>query len=61
MAGGAFAWAILEGVFGVSVPLHGPVSIERAGWDLMPSARIDNLVAGGVTCNVVGGALEETQ
>ncbi len=58
-AGGAFVWAILEAVFGLKVPLHGPVSVTRAAWDLVPSASIENLVAAGRTWRVAGGALEE--
>jgi hypothetical protein len=58
VAGGAFVWAILEGVFGLRVPLDGPLTVERAAWDLMPSARIDNVTVGGSTCHIAGGALE---
>jgi hypothetical protein len=58
-AGGAFVWAILEAVFGLRVPLRGPVSVSRAAWDQMPSARIENLVVAGSTWRVAGGALEE--
>ena len=58
-AGGAFAWAILEAVFGLQVPTRGPVSISRAAWDLVPSARIENLVIAGTRYRVDGGALEE--
>ena len=59
IAGGAFVWAILEGVFGVEVPLRGPVSVTPAAWGLMPSARIDNLAVDGSMYRVVGGVLEE--
>ena len=59
VAGGAFVWAILEGLFGLRVPLRGPISVERAAWDLMPSVRIDNLVVGGATYRIVGGTLEQ--
>jgi len=58
-AGGAFVWAILEAVFGLRVPLRGPVSITRAAWDLLPSARIENLVVAGSRYRIVGGELEE--
>ena len=58
LAGAAFVWAILEGVFGLKVPLRGPVSVTRAAWDLMPTAVIENLVVGGQRYRVVGGALE---
>ena len=59
VAGGAFIWAILEGVFGLTVPLRGPVSIQRATWDHMPSAVIENVIVGGSTCRIAGGVLEE--
>ena len=58
-AGGAFVWAILEAVFGLGVPLRGPVSLGRAAWDLVPSARIENLVVAGRTYRVAAGRLEE--
>ena len=58
LAGAAFVWAILEGVFGLKVPLRGPVSVTRAAWDLMPTAVIENLVVGGQRYRIVGGALE---
>ncbi len=57
-AGGAFVWAILEAVFGLQVPVRGPVTISRAAWDLLPSARIENLVVGGARFRVTGGVLE---
>ncbi len=60
VAGGAFVWAILEGVFGLRVPLRGPMTVERVAWDLMPSAQIDNVIVGGTTYRIAGGALEQT-
>jgi hypothetical protein len=58
LAGGAFVWAILEAVFGLRVPLNGPVSVARAAWDLVPDARIENLVVGGTLYSVDSGALK---
>jgi hypothetical protein len=58
LAGAAFVWAILEGVFGLNVPLHGPVTVTRAAWDRMPTAVIENIVVGGARYRIVGGALE---
>lgn len=58
-AGGAFSWAILEAVFGLRVPLRGPVSVTRAAWDLVPSAVVENLVVAGRTYRVSEGRLEE--
>jgi hypothetical protein len=60
VAGGAFVWAILEGVFGLSVPLRGPLTVGRAAWDLMPAARIENIIVGGATYRIARGALEQT-
>jgi len=59
VAGGAFVWAILEGVFGLKVPLRGPVSVQRAAWDRMPSAVIENVIVGGRTYRIAGGVLEQ--
>jgi hypothetical protein len=58
VAGGAFVWAILEGVFGLTVPYGGQLTVERAAWDLMPSARIDNVIVRGETWRVDGGVPE---
>ncbi len=59
VAGGAFVWAILEGVFGLEVPLRGPVTVKRAAWDHMPSAVIDKLMVGGRVYRIVGGTVEQ--
>jgi hypothetical protein len=60
VAGGAFVWAVIEGVFGLRVPYRGPLTVERAAWDLMPEAHIDNLVVRGVNWRINGGVLEKT-
>ena len=40
--------------------LRGPLSVGRAAWDLMPSAVIENVIVGGTTYRIAGGALEQT-
>lgn len=59
-AGGAMAWSILEAVFGLDIPLRGPVTVRRAAWDLLPGARVENIVAAGSTWRIAGGVLQET-
>ncbi len=52
--GGSWMHALFE-----DDPAAGPVSVSRAAWDLVPSARIGDLVVAGSTYRIVGGALEE--